>query len=321
MNILSKRQFESWPSYDLVYEWEDEISKILSVPIKDEHSYLYNRILKRIPLLTRVLQTNKDCFIFEMSPVVKNRINNKKNIIPCIIDYYLADKYLSDFIFSYIKNKIVCISSKEVYGYLIDRNVDSHLNLFHLPLSISDKYEIKSDTTFEKKYDLVLMGRQNSVLESFLKRYVDEHRDFNYVYRKQIGKSFMYYTSKGECIGDINTRQKYMNLMRQAKCGLYATPGIDGGEKRTNGFNQVTPRFLELLACGCHIIARYPKNSDTQFFQIERFSKSIETYEEFEIALNYARENEVDMCKYSEYLSKHYTSQRAKLLSNLLKNL
>lgn len=62
MNILSKRKLESWPSYDLVYEWEDGISKNLSAPIKNEHTYLYNRVLKRIPLLTRVLQTNKDCF-------------------------------------------------------------------------------------------------------------------------------------------------------------------------------------------------------------------------------------------------------------------
>ena len=319
--ILTKRSFEHWPSYDLVYEWEDVLKESFACLLEDERKILYNKYFKRIPLLPQLVQTSKSAFKFEMFPILKYRADNQSNIIPCIIDYYLTDEHLSDFISSYIRNKIVCISSKEVYDYLKNKGIDGKLNLVHFPLSISDKYKVTKHTKFEKKYDLVLMGRQNPILKGFLDAYIKEHNDFYYVYREQRGNEFLYYTSRGECLGDINTREKYIELMKQAKCGLYATPGIDGGETRTNGFSQVTPRFLELIACGCHVIARYKQNSDTDFYQINKFSESIDDYESFERALDYARNNPVDMNKYSIYLSNHYTSSRANLLSQIIKEL
>lgn len=320
-SILTKRSFEHWPSYDLVYEWEDVLEECFACSLDDERKILYNKYFKRIPLLSSLVQTSKLAFKFEMSPVLKYRTDNKSNIIPCIIDYFLPDNKISDFISSYIRNKIICISSKEVYDYLIEKGVNENLNLVHLPLSISDKYKITRNTKFEKKYDLVLMGRQNPVLKGFLDTYIKKHNELYYVYRVQKGNEFLYYTSQGECLGDINTREKYVDLMRQAKCSLYSTPGIDGGEKRTNNFSQVTPRFLELIACGCHIIARYKQNSDTDYYQLNKFSESIDNYESFERALDYAIKNDVDMNEYSVYLSGHYTSNRANLLSQILKDL
>lgn len=81
----------------------------------------------------------------------------------------------------YGKNPIVTVSSREVYDFLINKGVE--LNIAHLPLSISDRYKISDTTRFVKKYDLVLMGRQNPVLEQYLHRYVSTHHDFVYVYR------------------------------------------------------------------------------------------------------------------------------------------
>jgi hypothetical protein len=112
-----------------------------------------------------------------------------------------------------------------------------------------------------------------------------------------------------------------MNLMSQSKVGLYATPGIDGDEIRTNGFSQITPRFLEYVSCGCHIIARYNENSDAKFYEIETFSPSIQTYEQFESNLDYALKNEINKTKYSNYLHKHYTSNRAELLKSIILSL
>lgn len=165
------------------------------------------------------------------------------------------------------------------------------------------------------------MGRQNPILEKYLNKYIESHPQLYYVYRKQEGGTFNYYSSRGEYLGDINTREKYINLMRSARCGLYATPGIDGGEKRTNGFSQVTPRFLELIASGCHVIARYKANSDVNFYELEQFSPSVDSYEQFEKMLDTAINTDVNMKKCSDYLSKHYTSVRAKQLLNLIKDL
>ena len=32
-NIISDRNFETWVSYQLIYEWEDELSRTLQIPI------------------------------------------------------------------------------------------------------------------------------------------------------------------------------------------------------------------------------------------------------------------------------------------------
>lgn len=109
--------------------------------------------------------------------------------------------------------------------------------------------------------------------------------------------------------------------MQKAKAALYATPGIDGEEIRTNGFSQVTPRFFELISSGCHILARYEANPDTEYYELETIAKSITTYQQFEEELDFARLEIVDMAKYATYLKKHYTSERSKKLKEIIKTL
>lgn len=317
--VATTRNFLDWPSNDLVYEWEDVFSDSLKVSLYYIKEGIYNKFVKRIPFINKVLPSNQNIFIYEMIPATHHHLWNKKNVLPCIIDFYLTKNILNKFYSSYKNNPVVFISSKEAYLFLKENNCP--LNIMHLPLSISDKYKITSETRFDKKYDLLMMGRQNPILEDFTYKYAEKHKDFLYVYRKLVNKQFLYYTSKGECIGDINTRERYMQLMQQSRCGLYSTPGIDGGEKRTNGFNQVTPRFLELVVSGCHVIARYKTNADTDFYQLNEFSPSVETYEEFENLMDNARSNDVDMGKYAAYLSKHYTSERVESLQTLINKL
>lgn len=316
------RKFEHWPSFDLVYEWEDVFAEKLGCNFAYKKSW-YNSKLRRIPLLNLFARHWSNTFCFEMIPGIYGaHLDNMKTVIPCIIDFFLTKESMPLFISGYSNNKVVLLSSKESFDFVEDylqQNNIKNFNIGHLALSISDKYAIDKVTRFEKKYDLVLMGRQNPVLESFLNQYIKSHPDLYYVYRELKDGKFNYYTNRGECLGDINTRDKYMTLMRNAKCGLYSTPGIDGGEKRTNGFSQVTPRFLELIACGCHIIARYKQNSDTDYYELEQFSPSVDSYEQFEQMLDKARSSEVDMKSYSSYLLKHYTSVRAIQLKEIIK--
>lgn len=187
---------------------------------------------------------------------------------------------------------MVLISSKEVYDFMKENKIN--LPIEHWALSISDIYRITPHTHFEKKYDLVMMGRQNPVLQSYYKKYSETHPDFTYVYRvieknNDGSRDFFYYTSNGKNLGAVNTREQFIALMRQSRCGLYGTPGIDEDEKKgsTNGFHQVTPRFLEYIASGCHILARYKRNSDTDFYGLDEFCPSIESYEQFENRMDY----------------------------------
>ena len=181
-----------------------------------------------------------------------------------------------------------------------------------MPLTLPDKYRLNPDVPIEKTYDLVLVGRQNPVLLDWLRKYEKSH-SITYVYRGEISAGeFPYYTNRGEYVGNINTREDYFSLLRKSKVAFYTTPGMDGGDKRTNGFSQVTPRFLEELSCGCNVIARYKENSDTDFFELDKMITNVNSYNEFAMAMQQALVTTPDLRKYAEYLDKHYTSTLAK---------
>ena len=86
----------------------------------------------------------------------------------------------------------------------------------------------------------------------------------------------------------------------------------------------MTPHFLEIIACGNHVLLHYPtdeRGADARFYEFDKFSPSIETYEEFEKAMDKAINTEVDKEMYANYLKKHYTSTRVSELVELLKNI
>ena len=94
-----------------------------------------------------------------------------------------------------------------------------------------------------------------------------------------------------------------------------------GARDGHKNFNHVTPRFLELLAAGCHVLCRYIPNADTVHFELDKFSPSIETYVQFEKRMDEALKTPIDKEKYKNYLKKHYTSVRAKQLEEILAKL
>lgn len=318
--ILTKRKKSPSMSYDLIYEWEDVLSKQMSLPLVDENQLLYNRIVRLVPLLPKLMQTNTVSIVFDIYPNLINRGNNKANIVPAIVDFYHKDPAaLNQFYSSYANNKVVLISSMEVYEFLKRQNCP--LNIKHWALSISDKYQLDDAMKTIKDLDLILMGRPNKVLQAWTDEYAKKHPSFVYGYRVYKDGHWICQNSKGETVGCIDDRDGYIQIMRKAKCGLYHTPGMDGGEERTHGFNQVTPRFLEYLVNGCHVISRYPKNADVEFYELDKMTSNVNLYEEFEKALDYACNNPIDVDKYQTYLDKHYTSVRASELNKILKSI
>lgn len=57
-----------------------------------------------------------------------------------------------------------------------------------------------------------------------------------------------------------------------------------------------------MVASGCNIIARYKTNADTDYYELEKFCQSINTYEEFEKEMDKCRIKGPDMTFYSSYL-------------------
>jgi hypothetical protein len=326
--IISTRGYQHQSFFDLIYEWEDTLSKIMGIPIIRESKLFDLTISKMIPFAYYLQINGQVSLCFQLgSEIITTRsrflqdifglrTKNIKQVIPCIIDFWQRENEFKIIEKIYNKNKIILITSREVYEYLKSRGCKN--NYKHWALSLPDKYRITPETKYEKKYDIAIMGRQDSLLESFLSLYTERHPNLLYAYKKKENGHFNYYTNKGSFIGCADDRVGYFNIMRGAKSALYSTPGLDNNT-RANGYNQVTPRFLELLSAGCHVLARYTDNPDTAYFELNKFSPNIQSYEQFESLLDRARVEPVDMKKHSDYLAKHYTSVRAKELENLLK--
>lgn len=306
----------------IIYEWEDIIAKELDMPVVNYPS-IY-KIPNKFNIHTSLIGPLKDTFRFVINGRDYDEPMNNKHIIPCIIDFFERKNQLQEFYSKHSNNMIVLLSSPFDYEYLKENNCPINIGLF--AYSLSDKYSF-SQNKIEKKYDIVLTGRQDPLLYSFFKEYIKKHPDVTYVKRGQElendnTKTLDYYLNCNECLGPVETREDFINLQSLGRVTLYGVQGyLDGF---TKGFYHMTPHFLEIIACGCHVLARYPNGKDgvdAQYYEFDKFSPSIQTYEEFEVAMDKALNSEIDMNMYATYLKKHYTSTRVSELKNLLHNL
>lgn len=133
-----------------------------------------------------------------------------------------------------------------------------------------------------------------------------------------------YRSSRGEHLGNVlRSREKYFKLLQSVRVGLYSTPSVDDDKVtynslKSNGYDQVTPRFLEYLAADCHVIARYPDNADTRFYELSSIAPHVASYKEFEERMDYAITHAIDKFRYRNYLHRHSTSIRANELLGIL---
>lgn len=311
-SIRSQRSFLHDNFWQIVYRWEDIFSQHLEIPIISHSKYLHF-IKEAVPA------EKSKSLIFDMGPKARIKIpfiRANQSIIPYIIDFWCTDSQIPNFIKAYKKAPFVLISSREVYEYL--RRQEVPISIEHLALSIPDEdAKVTEKNFFEKKYDLVLAGRTSNLWNKWIIRYSQEHPEFKLVIKKFINGSYIY-EYEGKIICNADDRKDYLDLLSESKVFLYSTPGIDG-DKKTNGFHPVTPRFLEGLTAGCNMILRYANNSDTEYYELNKFNDSVENYEIFSLQMDKALTRSPDLDFYANYLSKHTTSQRAKELKEILK--
>lgn len=333
MYILTKRKIMENASnskkycFDIVFDWEDILAKGLDIDIitRTEMEFSFDNWCRKFYQKTQIplfrvfnwidLRRNPSVFMFDVSTKRQDGIYNDKKYIPCLIDYFLDEAGYQSFLKAYSRNRLILVSSREVYEYL--KRKKCPLKIKHFPLSLPDDFKVTN--TIKKKYDLVMFARQNPLLVEYIDRYEKERPDFILVRRKYENGHYIYYlSSTGEVVSVCDTREEYIDLVMSSKVAVYTTPGIDGTRMDANGWNQVTPHFLEEVAGMCHIIARYPKNADTDWYEMDKICKCVESYEEFSCLMDQYRKEEVDCKKYKEYLKKHYTSQRVMLLKKIL---
>lgn len=332
MNILSKRDImknqnnDKKYCFDIIFEWENILAQQLNIPIlirsplEFKFDEICRKIYKKVKIpfyrwFSLVDKRDKYVIMFDASTKRQDGIYNNRNYIPCLIDYFLADDEYQMFIKAYRRNPLVLVSSREVYEYLVKKGCP--VNIEHFPLSLPDG--LWQDEAFEKMYDLVMFARQNPLLVKYIDIYEKRHPDFKLVRRKYENGHYIYYLSvTGEFVSYGDSREDYWKMVSQSKIAVYTTPGMDGTRSDANGWNQVTPHFLEEIAGQCHIIARYPNNTDTRWYEMEQICTSVNNYEEFENLMDEYRNTEVDLKKYKSYLNRHFTSKRAELLKEIM---
>ena len=306
--ILSRRKVKHRPSWHLVFEWEDEISRALSLPLvtPSRPGWWIRSLSRRLGLKCPARQF-APMLEFVMIATPDNRGRYSRHTIPWIVDWFLPDSDIPAFLASTARCTKVLISSREAYERLITYGADP-ARYVHLPLSLPDRYWLDPATQMHKDIDLALVGRGSSLLLDYARRYVKEHPGLNVVVKgpKRGGHPWVY-DLKGHPVADIHTREDYLALMRRCRLFLYSTPGIDDN-KPTQGFSQVTPRLLEALSCGCRPIMRYPDNPDTRYYRLADFGPSIESYEQFRAEADRILSTPLDLKAIADYLAPHYTS-------------
>lgn len=279
MRILSRRKFEHRTFWQLVFEWEDELHRSLSLPVATPGKaswfarYGLNMFRSLLPMRSGNL-------IFEMKAAPINYGRRGPGDVVVMVDYFLDSEETARFLKSVRGQRLVLITSKEAHEFILAHGGDPK-QIRHWALSLPDKYAVTPDTTFEKEYDVVFIGRTSQEFQDYLERYQAEHGQLRVLHRRIENRKYNYYTPDGEFAVNADDREGYWELLRKTRVLLYLTPGM-GGEKATNGFSQVTPRFLEALSAGCNIIMKYPDNADTRYYELDSFSPSVDTYEEFE---------------------------------------
>lgn len=325
--IETARGFEKSPFYDIVYEWEDVLTEKLGDARLSYRSKFENDLLRatqKIGFLNIAPchpTGSSDVRIrFDMLPRQNNDFRNHYNTVPWLIDFFLDEGDYDRFYRAYKGYPLVLVSSMEVYDLL--KKSGCPLNIRHLALSLPDNYRFDPKVFEEKRYDIVLAGRPNPALASFLEQYLKKHPETTVISRKIRGNNFDYLDLKGNIVSrsDAPSRQEYFRILKMAKVAFYGTPGRNAKEK-AGKFNQVTPRFLEMLSAGCIPILQYTDNPDTRYYELGSWCPSIESYDQFETEMNHALSATPNSEKFAAYLRKHYTSVRANELSNIIKEL
>lgn len=321
--INSSRGAENYPSLQIVFEWEDIISAATGLPVSPGHSEYHRNNLRLEKyhlvwikhLLTKRTGLNLK---FVMTAYPYRRAYIDKFTIPVIIDFWLKDSEIMDFVNSYRICPVVLATNREVYEKI--RAFAPDFPIEHWPLSFPDKYRLDENAVFEKEYEFGVFGRPNPFFLRLLEEYSVRHPDFTYIVSKGTEWNREFYTDKGEFIAKDEGRASYLNMLRKTKITCYTTPGCDESKKVPAPYNQVTPRLFEMLCSGCQVIGHYPVDTaDVAWYDLQSVVPNVDTYDEFEKQMNIMRKEPFAMNRVCGFMEKHYTTSVIPALREILK--
>lgn len=304
--VISERASSDWPSWLMVFEWEDVFSQQLSLEVVAVGSWVYARkdALGDTGYYLCFLQLAKELELFE----------EESHVIPIVMDVWKQD--LDGFIRNAVKFRQIFLTSFEMYRILLARGCP---NIVYLPYSIPDCYVQQSVP--EKDIDLIQYGRTNPVLDHFVAQFLRRFPQVNYV-TTQVHNGKIHFHSSLHGLQEVSdTRKKFMEYVGRSKISLVSTAGMDGS-RDTGGVNSVSPRFFESAAGFCRIVGRFPRNDEFEVLGFNAISDRVDSYQEFEnLILEYLRKPFDREEEYRNLLVQHTTSNRSHIIRNSMQML
>ena len=266
-SIITTRCCNRWPTWQMVHEWEDILATILGVPF---------RAIGKTCMLPDpyCLPNNYDLLFLQLASELQYYSENKQ-LIPIVMDLWRDD--FSDFIKIAPHFRLLFVTNLQAYEELSPRLS----NLRYLPFSLADQYF--NQPLPIKDIDIIQYGRRNPQLDQFMSHLLANHPEIHYLTTEAFdqGKTIHIYSNKFGDMGESDSRRTFMNILSRCKVSLVSTVSMDGS-RATGGIDPVSPRFLESMAAGCHLVGRIPDNKEFRATGITEVCHHVTSYQQFE---------------------------------------
>lgn len=314
--LISQRSHQQWPSWFVVYEWEDIISEVLGFEIRKDANIVIRKIRyygwRQYKWFSKFSYNDRDwSLIWVMNSKYLGEYTYR-GAIPIFLDTPL---YTLNEVYKATRN-LPCfwVTCYDFYLRLINMGAK---NAYYMPLSISDQH-ISKDLP-RKTIDVLQFGRKNKYLHDWMLQYCEEHPETEYVYQTDNGTLSYVSTTRGD-LGKFDSRDNYIGMLKNSKVSLVSSPGYDH-TRDFGGIDFITPRFYESIACYCYLIGRYTENQETNLLNLKTLCPNIIDYQNFNETLTNIlnRKNFVFYDCYQKFFAQNCTSQRAEEIMHVLK--
>lgn len=306
-SIITTRYRSNWPTWQMVHEWEDILAKILAVPIRafGETCMLPDPYC---------LQNNYDLLFLQLASELRYYEENRQ-LIPIVMDLWRDD--FSDFLTIAPRFRLIFVTNLQAYEELSPRLS----NLRYLPFSLADQYLNLPVPT--KDIDIIQYGRRNPLLDQFMDQLLVNHPEIHYVTTDSFdqGKTIHIHSNTCGDMGESDSRRTFMTLLDRCKISLVSTVGMDGS-RATGGIDPVSPRFLESMAAGCHLVGRIPDNKEFRTTGIAEVCHHVTSYQQFEqLVCTLLSQSDPPSSTYHLILQERLTSALPARIINALRSL
>ncbi len=235
--------------------------------------------------------------------------------VPVVIDFWRHQIPLAEKVFA--RSLRIFVTNQEIHRDLATTSLASRMTF--LPLSVSARHV--QPVPEPRTVDLIQVGRQNPRLHEWALEYVRIRPGANYLYADTSGTWPIWTATDRGPLNIDTSRASYWQLLRSSRISLVSAPGIDGGEKRTGGYNPVTPRFYESAAARCHLIGRFPREgADFVVNRVASACRHVDTFDEFAAAVDQGRKTAPDVAALDAFLVGHTTAEVARALQAALRS-